>query len=537
MNIASRIVNRATITPDKDAIRFPKKTGDIYSYENLTFKELDDLSNHYCAHLSEYGIKEGDKVLLFVKPCLDFPTLTFSLFKMGAIPVLIDPGMGKKNLLNAIKQVQPDAIIAEPIVHLLRMIYRNSFSSIKSFFTMGAGLLPGLHSIPKIKKMPKKSFQLVKKENDDMAAILFTSGGTGVPKGVVYTHGIFNYQTDTLQELFSLTENHVDLPGFPLFSFFTMAMGMTSCIPDMNPSKPAQCDPEALIKNINDNGATFVAGSPAIWERVGKYCITNNIKLPTIKHVVMFGAPVSNEIHEMYSEILPHGTTYTPYGATECLPVSNMDGRTILKETKELTEKGAGTCIGRPSPYLEVKIIAHDDNAIENIENAKILNINEIGEIITKGPVATPEYYRMETKTKEAKIKDGNGFWHRMGDMGRIDEDGKLWFYGRKTHRIVVNNTEKYSVPCEAIFNNHPSLKKTALINYKEKPAIVIERNELIKNENLLRSDLVKIAKEASHTQDIEDFFFCDKFPVDVRHNIKIDRLKLSQMANEGKLS
>ncbi len=539
MNIANRIVNQAIISPGKDAIRFPKKKGDQYHYEKLSFKELDDLSNHYCQCLIDHGVEAGDKVLLFIKPCLDFPTLTFSLFKMGAIPVLIDPGMGRENLLNAISQVKPQAIIAEPIVHLISLLYPSKFKSIKTHFTMGMGLLPRLNSIRKFKTKNLKSFKTKTMKNEDMAAILFTSGGTGIPKGVVYTHGIFNAQTDTLQEIFNLSDSDIDIPGFPLFSFFTMAMGMTSCIPDMNPSKPAKCDPKSLVQNILDNGATFVAGSPAIWERVAKYCYDREIELPSVKYVVMFGAPVSNEIHEMYQKILPHGDTYTPYGATECLPVSNINGKTILKSTRDLSDKGMGTCIGIPSPYLEVGIIAYHDKEINDIGEAKFLEIGEIGEIVVKGPVATPYYYEMPDKTREAKIYDNGGFWHRMGDMGRLDDKGRLWFYGRKSHRFMANDKERFSVPCEAIFNKHPLLKKSALIKYNEQAAIVIERNKNIKNsdEKKIVSELNQLAKEHEHTKDIHRFFFCDKFPVDVRHNIKIDRLKLSKMANEGKLS
>ena len=170
----------------------------------------------------------------------------------------------------------------------------------------------------------KTGFESAQLEPDETAAILFTSGGTGRPKGVVYTHKIYYEQTRLLQELFSLDENEIDFPCFPLFSLFTLCMGMTSCIPDMNPSQPAKADPKQLLRNITDNKVTFMAGSPAIWEALGSYCIKNNLTLPSVKYLVMFSAPVRNELHRRFSRILPNGATYTPYGATESLPVANI---------------------------------------------------------------------------------------------------------------------------------------------------------------------------------------------------------------------
>lgn len=534
MNIAYRIINQASKTPDKDAIRFPHRKGSQYYYDKLSFSELHSLSDHYAWTLKSKGIKKGDKVLLFVKQSLDFPTITFSLFKMGAVPVLIDPGMGKQNLLNAIKQVKPDAIIAEPIVFLLKLFKRTYFDSIKISIT--TSFFPGLDSLKNIKSQSHQSFKTEEVKANDMAAILFTSGGTGIPKGVVYTHHIFNKQTETLRDMFNLNETQIDIPGFPLFSFFTMAMGMTSCIPDMNPSKPAQCEPKALVQNIIDNEATFVAGSPAIWTRVGRYCVDNNIKLPSVKYVVMFGAPVRNEVHQMWKQILVNGNTYTPYGATECLPVANIDGSAILSETSSLSDEGHGTCIGYPAPNIEVSIIRCSDEVIEKIEDAEFLGTDEVGEIITKGPFVTPMYYDMESKTKEAKIHDGDEIWHRMGDLGRIDKQGRIWFYGRKTHRIEQDQANHYTVPCEAIFNKDQDIQKTALIQFNNRPALVIEENtEIIRNKNL-KSKLLKMSKAYDHTKDIENFFLAKKFPVDVRHNIKIDRIKLSKDASSGKL-
>lgn len=542
MNIALRIEKQAKIRPSEIAIKFPKKLSrDSYLYETRTFKELNDISSNFAAQFEKLGITKGVKTLLFVRPSLDFPCLVFALFKLGAIPILIDPGMGRKNLLNSIEQVAPEAIIAESEVFFLSLIFSKSFKSIKTKISVGRKFFKSIHTLKEIKSKTKLDFKTFEATLEDTAAILFTSGGTGRPKGVVYTHEIFNTQTDMLQEMFGLTNKDVDLPGFPLFSFFTMSMGMTSCIPDMNPSKPAKCNPEALVQNINDNNATFIAGSPAIWERVADYCLSNNLILPSVKYLVMFGAPVRVDLHKKLSKVLTSGTTYTPYGATEALPVSNISGRYILENTAKLSDNGKGTCIGPACPQVEIKIIKVSDEVISKTTDMIELPAMSPGEIIVKAKIATKEYFQMEDKTKEAKIYEEDGsFWHRMGDIGYLDEEGKLWFLGRKVHRVELSNEVKYPISCEAIFNNHILVKKSALIkltkNKTEKAAIVIEPTQQYINKTKMLEELKSLAKKHDHTKNIEDFFFTKAFPVDVRHNIKIDRKKLQNFVNEGKI-
>lgn len=540
MNIAEKLTLIAKTIPDKPAVKFPvkHKTHDHYEYSQLTFKELETLSNKYAVALQKLGLKKGDKTLLFLRPGLDFPAMTFALFKLGVVPVFIDPGMGKKNLLKCIKEAGPVALISEAEIHYIKQFYRDAFKTVKMNVTTGRFTWGKMISLRKMKNEKVQSFAPVECEAHEMAAILFTSGGTGTPKGVVYTHEIFIEQTNVLQTLFGLTMNDVDMPGFPLFSLFTIAMGMTSCIPDMDPSKPGQCDPSGLVANIIDCKPTFVAGSPAIWERVADYCIENDIKLPSIKYVVMFGAPVSTKLHLKFRNILPHGTTYTPYGATEALPVSNVSGEFILKHTAHLSDEGHGTCIGIPVPGLEIKIIRSTNAVIHQMSDELVLGPGKVGEIIVRGKAVTREYFNLPEQSRQAKISDANGsFWHRMGDVGYIDQNGLLWFCGRKSHQVQTSEKYLYPIPVEAIFNRHPAVRRSALVGLgspgKQQPAIVIERTDgqylSGKSRSIFESELLAVAKKYPHTKDIQKIYLSRGFPVDVRHNIKIDRLKLKE--------
>lgn len=546
MNIANRLTENARLTPHKIAVSVPKKQKDgSYQYDTLTFRQLETMSNKFAYSLQKMGLKKGDRTLLFLRPSLEFSAMTFALFKIGIIPVFIDPGMGRENLLKCIKDSKPVGLIAEREVHLIAAFLRKTFKSVKFKVTNKFFPCPRTKNLNHFKHSPHSNYQDAQVTPEETAAILYTSGGTGKPKGVIYTHKIFQEQTNILQNLFHLTSEDVDLPAFPLFSLFTIAMGMTSHIPDMDPSKPGSSKPENLYKNIMDNKPTFVAGSPAIWEKVADYCIANKLTLPSIKYVVMFGAPVSVLIHSKFKNILPNGTTYTPYGATEALPVSNISGKEILEHTAKLSNIGQGTCIGKAVPGSEVKIIKISDEVIPSILEAEELKPYEVGEIIFKGITATKEYLDLPEKTALAKIYDKNDeFWHRMGDMGYIDNENRLWFLGRVAHKVITSKGLMTPISVEAIFNRHPDVKRSALVGIGKKgeqtPCIVIERQDgrfiTGKERSLFENELLSMAKAHAHTKEIKNIFFSQKFPVDVRHNIKIDRKKLREEIEHDKL-
>jgi acyl-CoA synthetase (AMP-forming)/AMP-acid ligase II len=541
MNVVDLISTQTAKHPFKRAVVFPVRNifSKNVSYAHYTFDQYEQKINQFSNAFTELGVEQGDRVLVFVKPSLDFSALVFSLMKMGAVPVMIDPGMGKENLLKSIKEIKAKVLVGIPLIHCLRQIYKESFLSIQIFISTGFALpFTKTKSLARIFKRQKCEFPSIQLTQSDHAAILFTSGGTGTPKGVVYTHDIFINQTQMLQNEFELTDHDIDIPGFPLFALFTLSMGMTSCIPELNPSHPAKVKPERMVTNIIDQGATFLAGSPAIWKRVADYCLQNNIKLPSVKYLVMFGAPVPVSLHEKLALILPNGTSYTPYGATECLPISNISGRAILENLKDKINSGAGVCIGHALAGVELKIIKPNSGVIDTLDTIEELPPYEVGEILVSSPTVTKSYFARPEHTMLTKILGDNQVWHRMGDVGYLDADKKLWFCGRLAH--VVNETY-YPIPVEAIFNQHPEVARSALIALKKghtiEPAIVIERVDKkvkLKTDkfNEFIAECFEIASQHAHTKDIHHIFLHENFPVDVRHNIKIDRIALSVWAS-----
>jgi len=518
-------VNTAALL-EKQAQLHPEKTAIVFQNESIRFGELEETINRFAHYFKKRGIVQGTKVLLFVKPSIELPAITFALFKVGAIPVFIDPGIGLRNLLKAIAEVSPAALISVPLMRGLSMGFRNAFKSINVRL-----------DVTKLREQSKDQsphFDMYNASADELAAILFTSGATGRAKGVVYSHRIFMAQTSLLQEMYSLTSDDVDCPYFALFSFFTLAMGLTLHVPDVDPSKPSKIDPSVVVANIRDNKGTFAAGSPAIWARVGDYCLLHGIQLPTLRCLVMFGAPVDVSMHEKWQKILPNGTTYTPYGATESLPISNISGEYILENTAGLTRAGAGVCVGKPAPLVEVRIFGGD-------------------EIIVSGDTTTREYYNETEATQQSKLILDDKLWHKVGDVGTIDDEGRIWFWGRKAHVVELEGSDGtgspgssggsgglklYPVPCETVFNQHPKVKRTALVGPRlggrVVPTLVVELKDgsTTLTEGLL-AELKEIRDSHEHTKPIEKFILKKTFPVDVRHNIKIDNLALRAWVEE----
>ncbi len=542
LNIGDRLGAMAKNHPHRRALIFPEgrdRAGRV-AYAHLTFRQLESLSDQYAHGLRDCGIERGMRTLLMVRPNLDFTALAFALFKLGAVPVMIDPGMGIRGFVRCVRQVEPQAMIGIPLAHFLRRLLRPWFRSVKIPVTLGRSRLAGGFSTDDLlrRSRDRGSFPTVPTEADETAAILFTTGSTGPAKGVVYTHGIFDTQVEIMRRVYGITPEDTDLPCFPLFALFSTALGACAVIPDMNPTRPAEVDPRKIIEAIENHAVTYSFGSPALWRTVTAHCVEHGIRFPTLKKVLMAGAPIPDYIHDrLLNHILgENALTHTPYGATEALPVANITGREVLDETWQQTRIGRGVCVGRPLDCLEVRIIEITDDPIAKWRDSLELEAGKTGEIVVKGPVVTPQYFRLPQATELAKIHDPDGsIRHRMGDLGYLDPQGRLWVCGRKSHRVRTAQGEMYTICCEAIFNQHPAVYRSALVGVPtgrdgyQRPAVIIEPEpgQFPNTEDArdrLRAQLLELAAASPLTGEIRDLLFHRAFPVDIRHNAKIKR-------------
>lgn len=539
INIAAHLPEMARLQPDTTAIIFPK--GNI----RLSFSELNALSDRIAHGLVRNGIGRGVRSVLMVPPGPDLFALTFALFKTGAIPVLIDPGLGIKNLKACLAEAEPQAFIGVPKAHVARVLFGWGKSTLKTHVTVGRRLFWGGTTLDSLLRHDEEniSFSAAPTDRDDTAAILFTSGSTGPPKGAVYSHGNFAAQVEALRAVYGIRPGEIDLPTFPLFALFAPALGMTAVIPEMDFTRPGSVDPEKIISAITTHGVTTMFGSPALINRVGRYGAEQGIKLPTLKRVISAGAPVPAAVLERFTRMLPpDGEIFTPYGATEALPVCSIGSNEILGETRAITDAGGGVCIGRPVPGIRLEVIEISDEAIPLWKDSLRVPPGRIGEIVVQGEQVTRGYHNRPEANRLSKIADpAGGFLHRMGDLGGFDDKGRLWFCGRKSHRVETQDGPLFTIPVEGVFNTHPAVFRTALVGVgtagSQRPVLCVELEKGIgADQEQIRKELLDLARAHVHTLGIDTFLFHPAFPVDIRHNAKIFREKLAIWA-KGKLS
>jgi len=600
-NIARHLTAMAAARPEAPALKIPRgrtPAGDI-DYLTLTFAELNAEVTAWTTKLDAHGLRRGDRTLLMVKAGLPLIAAAFALFRMGAVPVIIDPGMGLKSFLSCVERTQPRALVGIPLAHILSRVFRGRFRSVqvrvvaknsltarlavggaRSPSALGLGPSAGQNAVGA--NAPGGRVPPIAADNlaTDLAAILFTSGSTGAPKGVVYEHGMFEAQVDLIQRCYGIRPGEIDLPMLPIFALFNPALGMTTVVPEIDPRHPSRVDPAKIVQAIRQESVTNSFGSPTLWRIVADYCEREKITLPSLRRVLSAGAPVPESLWAAAPRFLTGGELHSPYGATEALPIATISAterrealaggargpspfakasgdrqralgsegvasqnpdetpRTQRSRSPAPETEGA-SLLGRPVPTAAVKIVAISDGPLATLADAVELADGQIGEILVAGPMVTRSYDHLPEATAAAKVADpvAGRIWHRMGDCGTLDESGLLWFCGRKVERVqLADGRTLHTEPCEAPFRIHPWVKRCALIGLglpgAQTPALVVEATvRSAQDQVTLAEELRALGRKHPSASAIRLFYFHPSFPVDVRHNAKIHRLTLAKWA------
>jgi olefin beta-lactone synthetase len=542
MNVASRLRTQSERFPSQIAIATPTsrfRSGQQRRYHTISLSDLERRSSAIAVGLQGMGIGPGMRIGLLVRFGEDFITLVFALLKVGATMVLVDPGMGRKNLVRCLEATQPDGFIAIPMAHAVLKILSHRFPKAKKNVLVGRWL-PGLPSLT-----------LARLENEDASryrdpigdwnaesAIIFTTGSTGPPKGVLYTHKTFLSQIDLIAAGYGIEPGGVDLSCFPLFGLFNAVMGTTTILPDMDPTRPADVDPPRLLDAIDQWQINQSFGSPALWNRMGNYCQDTGRRMPTLKRVLSAGAPVPPTVLQMIRNAMhPEGVMYTPYGATEALPIASIESRSVLEETAQMTREGKGTCVGSRFPSIEWKIIKISDAPMHSVEETESLPKGMIGELIVSGPVISERYVTRVEQNALHKLRDGDRLWHRMGDVGYLDEQDRFWFCGRKSHRVETAQRTLHTEPIEAIANTHNDIYRSALVGTgqapDQNPLLILEPKARGIDPATLNAEVQSILASHETTNMVKRVVvYPSKLPTDIRHNSKIFREELTKWAN-----
>ncbi|MHC8441014.1 MAG: fatty acid CoA ligase family protein [Candidatus Eutrophobiaceae bacterium] len=537
--IAELLIKQAAARPDAFAVI------EQNSARHMNFRELNERSNRLAIGFADLGIVSGMRVAVMIKPSIEFVLAVYALFKIGAVLVAVDPGLGVRRLGKALSHAAPQAFIGIARAHLARILLGWGRASMSCPpILAGRGYLPGhirMDACELAAQADRLMPALPRAEAD--AAILFTSGSTGIPKGAMYTHANFSAQVRLVRDLYRIEPGEVELASFPLFALFGPALGMTTVIPDMDPTRPGYADPGKFAAAIERYQGTSMFASPALLRRLVRGMRSDSglhRRFASLRRVISAGAPISDQILRGFMEGLPKGARmYTPYGATEALPVASISADEILQGRDQRTQLGRGVCVGRAVPGVDVQIIPICDAPIAQWLEELALPTGEIGEIAVSGPQVTRSYCDQPEATQLSKIAcaDG-GYYHRMGDVGYWDEQGYLWYCGRKSQRVELLTGTLFTAQCEEVFNLHPQIARTALVKVgtgetcRAAICIELEPGEHHPAPELLFAELRELGQQCLHTRLISDFLIYPKpFPVDIRHNAKIERGYLATWA------
>jgi len=530
-NIVQHLDRAAEARPQAAALKVPRgstRAGDI-DYLTLSFAELRAEVAAWRARLEAAGTAPGDRTLVMVPPGLPLIASVFALFQLGAVPVVIDPGMGRAAFLACVARSQPRRLVGIPLALLLSHLFRGAFRSVGSRILARGSLTARLTGPGVAPPVPRPAWQA---RPEDLAAILFTSGSTGAPKGVCYEHGMFAAQVDLIRQAYGITPGEIDLPLLPIFALFNPALGMTTVVPELDPRRPAAFNPARIVQAIQQEQVTNSFGSPTLWRRIARHCEDAKVTLPSLRRVLCAGAAVPADLWAAAPRFLPRGRLQSPYGATEALPLTTIDHAEVAALG---SAPGRGACVGRALPGITVRVVAAADGPLPADALERPLPSGEIGEIVAAGPVVTKAYDAAPEATARTKIVAGGRTWHRLGDCGYLDAAGRLWFCGRQVERVETPAGTLFPEPCEQVFRRHPAVVRCALVGLGERPdqrpALVVEANLGATAADALAAELRTLAAAHPVTREVRTFLFHPRFPMDVRHNAKIHRLALARWA------
>ena len=501
---------------------------------SISFAELDQRVARVAAGLAASGVAPGDRIALLVPPGADLTAALYGIWRAGAIAVVVDAGLGIKGMRTALRSAGPTYLlgVAKGLAAAKLM---STGAQLVSVGPVSAALRRGLgvrRSLEEIESLGAGKVAPQPPGDDAPAAIAFTSGATGPAKGVLYLHRQLQAQRDELAVLYSITVDDRLVAAFGPFALFGAALGIPSAVPDMDLTAPRTLTATAMAEAAEAVDATLVFASPAALANVvataGDVTGRGRQALGRVRMLLSTGAPVPAELLHAMRGLVPAAQAHAPYGMTEVLPVADIDLAGL-----DDAGLGNGVCVGRPVPGVQVEVAPLDLDGVPS--GARTTAPEVTGEVCVHAAHVKERYDRLWVTDRAATPEPG---WHRTGDVGHFDAEGRLWIEGRLVHVIVTAEGPVTPVGIERRVESVPGVRLAAAVGVG--PAGTAQVVVVVEADGhgaglapaALRDAIRAAADSGSEAKPgVAAVLTIDELPVDIRHNSKIDRVAVGRWA------
>jgi len=511
MNLVELLQNQARERPDVPALI--EKAG---GRRSCTFADLERRAAQGAARLGDAGIGTGDVVLVLQPMSIELYVIVTALFRIGAVAMVPDPSADRDHIADCCERAEPSAVVGPPRAHLLRLLSR-PVRQIPHAFVTGGWPLPFTTRWPN-REAESGQAAVAECDADTPALLTFTSGSTGTPKGAVRTHGLLRAQYEALRDNLDLRPGQIDLATLPVFVLANLAAGVTTVLADADLKAPAQIDPGPVIKQIEAERPTRTTASPAVFERL---MAVDGRVLDRFDRLYTGGAPVFPDLLDRMRSAAPSSKIVAVYGSTEAEPIAHVTEDDIQPADHQQMVEGGGLLAGQPVDAVELRILPDRTGtpigpfSRDELE-AEACPPSTPGEIVVAGPHVVPGYLDGQGDAENKFEVDGTR-WHRTGDAGRLDEQGRLWLLGRcdATVRDDCGALHPFAVECGARL--HDDVRHAALAQWEGRRVLVvapISPTQGVDREGL-RAQLADVGLDA--------VVVLSEIPMDRRHNAKVD--------------
>jgi acyl-CoA synthetase (AMP-forming)/AMP-acid ligase II len=518
MNIAALMQQQADQRPEGIAI-IDSRGG---TERKTSFATLAADASRAAALFRKQGIGKGDRVLVFQPMSYELYVTLLAIFKLGAVAMFLDPSAGRDHVDRCCEIGTPAALVAGTKAHLLRLL-SPSLRRIPQKFVIG-WRVPGAISMARAESCaPLREIELCAAE--EPALLTFTSGSTGKPKAALRSHGFLLAQHRALERALKLVPGEVDLTTLPVFLLANLASGLTSVIPQADLRFPGRIQPAPVVDQLERNRVTRSAGSPAFYRRLLEYCEREDRRITSLRRIDSGGAPVFPSFLQRLQRIAPEAQIVSVYGSTEAEPMAHVAWGDISDGDQQEMRSGKGLLTGLPVEEVTLAILP--DRFGEPLGpysaeefGAELLPAGEVGEIVVTGEHVLKGYLHGEGD-RESKFEVDGVRWHRTGDAGLLDEQGRLWLLGRCSARILDERGLLYPFTVECAAQYIEGVRRCAMASHKGRRLLLLEAD------GSLQADTIPTELAWAELDEVR---MLKQIPVDARHNAKIDYPRLRKM-------